>query len=163
MLPLMAHTCVPSVTGDGDDMLCLRSKRLPPPSVRFQRMAPFDRSTAHNMIVSPSATFRKMWPSQTIGVAALRLGMRSFQAMFVRVSHLRGRSFSLLTPFDCGPRHCGQLSAESDTADHKGPPNRKTKTHDLPVARTLAVRDVNAITRSSAPAAVRTTIQRVWR
>jgi hypothetical protein len=52
---------------------------------------------------------------QTIGVAPLRLGTGSFQAMFSVADHLTGKFFSPLAPFSEGPRHCGQLSADTTT------------------------------------------------
>jgi hypothetical protein len=52
-------------------------------------------------------------------------GISSFQAMFSVVLQCRGRSFSVLTPFMEGPRHCGQFSLGAgsetrarDTASH---------------------------------------------
>src|SRR3954452_6165248 len=60
----------------------------------------------------PSATFRKIESPHTMGVAPLHSGSGSFQAMFDVAVHVSGRPVSVLTPFNCGPRHCGQLSAE---------------------------------------------------
>src|SRR5688500_8745514 len=62
---------------------------------------------------------RKTMSFQTIGVAPLRDGIASFHAMFspVDVDHFTGSPFSPLTPVNCGPRHCGQLSAESMATD----------------------------------------------
>ncbi len=52
-----------------------------------------------------------------IGVAPLRLGIGTFQAMFspVAVDHFSGSPVSVLWPVASGPRHWGQLSAESVT------------------------------------------------
>jgi len=33
--------------------------------------------------------------------------------MFSDGLHLTGSAFSLVVPFSCGPRHCGQLSADT--------------------------------------------------
>src|SRR5215204_3872633 len=77
------------------------------------------RSTAQSSR-SPSrsavATFRKMWFCQMIGVAPLRLGIGSFQAMLSPVSddHFSGSPFASLTPFIRGPRQCGQFAAASE-------------------------------------------------
>src|SRR5579872_5429994 len=60
---------------------------------------------------SLSATFRKILSPQMMGVAPLQLGSGSFQATFSCGLHFEGRFFSWLTPFNSGPRHCGQFSA----------------------------------------------------
>ena len=44
----MAQTVVPSVTGEGDDMFCLRCLLLPALIGRFQRMLPLARLTAQS-------------------------------------------------------------------------------------------------------------------
>ena len=117
-VPVITHTPRPSVTGDGDDMFCLRCMLLPPPSGRFQLTAPDLRSTLHSSS-SPcagcKATLRKIVSFQMIGVAPLRLGIGSFQATFSVWVQLVTRPRSRLTPFSSGPRHCGQLSAKSVT------------------------------------------------
>ena len=50
-----------------------------------------------------------------IGVAPLRLGIGTFQAMLspVAVDHFTGSPFSAPAPVASGPRHCGQFSAET--------------------------------------------------
>src|SRR5215813_10178777 len=48
-----------------------------------------------------------------IGVEPLQADISSFHVTFSSVVHLTGRFFSLLTPLSAGPRHCGQLSAET--------------------------------------------------
>src|SRR5687768_8830252 len=65
-----------------------------------------------------AATLRNTVSFQMIGVAPLRLGIGSFHAMLspVAVDHFSGRPFSALAPVASGPRHCGQLSADTDTA-----------------------------------------------
>src|SRR6188472_1689753 len=98
-VPVMTHTAVPSVTGDGVDMFCLRSMWLPPLSGRFHMTDPLLRSTAHSSMLpsrSAVATLRKMWLFQMIGVAPLRLGIGSFHAMFSPVSadHFNGSPFA---------------------------------------------------------------------
>jgi hypothetical protein len=50
-----------------------------------------------------------------IGVDPLRPGIGNFQAMFSSVDHLIGKPVSMLVPFNAGPRHAGQLSADSVT------------------------------------------------
>src|SRR6185295_6288988 len=110
-VPVITKTLEPSVTGDGDDMFCLRILTLPLPSSFFQTTSPFDLSTHHRKRSSPSATLRKMRSFQTIGVAPLQLGSGSFQLTFSSVVQRKGRFFSPLTPFKVGPRHCGQFSA----------------------------------------------------
>src|SRR6266487_3218722 len=93
-------------------MFCFCSLWLPPPSGAFHRtVGPF-RSTHQSDSALPSATFRKIEFPQTMGVAPLHSGSGSFHATFESEVHLRGRPVSVLTPFNCGPRHCGQLSAE---------------------------------------------------
>ena len=51
-----------------------------------------------------------------IGVEPLQPGSASFQATFSSVVHRAGRFFSPLTPFEFGPRHCGQFSAWTTVA-----------------------------------------------
>jgi hypothetical protein len=48
---------------------------------------------------------------QTIGVEPLKPGSGSFHATFSCALHLSGRLRSSLVPFNCAPRHCGQLEA----------------------------------------------------
>src|SRR5215813_2166529 len=115
-VPVITHTVFPSVTGDGDDMFCLRILVLPPPSSFFQRSSPLLRSTHQRKRLPPSATFRKIRSPQMIGVAPVQLGIPSFQVTFSSALHRTGRFFSALVPFRKGPRHCGQLSATTDTA-----------------------------------------------
>jgi hypothetical protein len=112
-VPVIAKTRVPSVTGDGDDMFCLRSWWLPPPSGAFHSTAGPLRSTHQSDSELPSATLRKIESPQTIGVAPLHSGSGSRHAILACSVHLSGSPFSVLTPFNCGPRHCGQLSADS--------------------------------------------------
>ena len=72
--PVITQTCLPSVTGDGDDMFCLRSMWLASASGRFQSTACLLRSTAHNSsspVLVPVATFRKIVSPQMIGVDPL--------------------------------------------------------------------------------------------
>src|SRR6478672_2289654 len=120
-VPVMAKTPVPSVTGEGDDMFCLRSLWLPPPSTAFHRTAGPLRSTHQSDSESPSATLRKMSSPQTIGVEPLNAGSGSFHATLFSALHVTGSPVSAAVPFSCGPRHCGQLSA--DTAAPARTPN----------------------------------------
>src|SRR4030095_11484271 len=110
-VPVITHTFFPSVTGEGEDMFCLRILVLPALRCFFQSTSPFFLSTHHRNRSSPSATLRKMRSFQMIGVAPVQLGMGIFQITFSSVLHRVGRFFSLLTPLRNGPRHCGQLSA----------------------------------------------------
>src|ERR1017187_620756 len=90
----------------------------------FQRIVPLVLSTHQRYrLLSASATFRKRWLPQMIGVAPVLLGMASFQAMFSFVLQWSGRPFSLLRPFRLGPRHCGQFSAStgSESAQNNNP------------------------------------------
>src|SRR5215207_1067294 len=107
-VPVITHTLLPSVTGEGEDMLCLRIRVFPPPSLRFQTTAPFDLSTHQRLRSSPPATLRKRRSPDTMGVEPLRSGIGSFHATFSAAVHLSGRLRSALTPFMSGPRHCGQ-------------------------------------------------------
>src|SRR5262249_47574151 len=104
---------LPSVTGEGEDIFCLRI--LTSPSLRcfFHNTAPLFRSTAHNERLLVSETFKKIVSPQMIGVEPLQASIGSFHVTFSSVDHLTGRFFSLLTPLSSGPRHCGQLSAET--------------------------------------------------
>src|SRR5687768_16639580 len=113
-VPVITQTLLPSVTGDGEDMLCLRIRLLPAPSGRFQSAAPFARSTHQSDRSSPSATLRKRRSPHTMGVEPLRSGIASFHATFSAAVHLSGRLRSALTPLSAGPRHCGQF-AEAHT------------------------------------------------
>src|SRR5918993_4099466 len=83
--PVITHTYLPSVTGDGDDMFCLRSMRLESVSWRFQLTACLFRSIAHSSrmpVFVPVATFRKIVSPQMIGVEPLYAGKGNRQAMF---------------------------------------------------------------------------------
>src|SRR5687768_11055249 len=100
-VPVMTHTVRPSVTGDGDDMFCLRPDLLPPLSGRFQTTSFLLRSTAQSSrlpVNSSVATFRKIRSPQMIGVEPVRDGVGSFQAMFSVGDHVRGRPVSALVP-----------------------------------------------------------------
>src|SRR5688500_4772807 len=110
-VPVITKTVLPSVTGEGDDILCLRILTLPEPSNCFQSIDPFVRSTHQRYRSSPSATLRKTRSFQMIGVEPLQPGIANFHATFSSVDHLTGRFFSALTPLRLGPRHCGQFSA----------------------------------------------------
>src|ERR1044072_6351580 len=121
-VPVITHTLLPSVTGEGEDMLCLRMRVFPPPSLRFQTTAPFERSTHQRLRSSPSATLRKTRSPQTMGVEPLRSGIASFHATFSAGVHWSGRFRSALKPFSSGPRHCGQFAeavAASNTTRHE--------------------------------------------
>src|SRR5215213_8502637 len=125
-VPVITQTLLPSVTGEGLDMLCLRILVLPPPSSRFHSAAPFERSTHQRPSLSPSATLRKRRSPHTMGVEPLRSGIASFQVTFSAAVHLSGRLRSALTPFRSGPRHCGQFAragAASDAARHEASNN----------------------------------------
>src|SRR5215208_6196519 len=111
-VPVITHTLLPYVTGEGEDMLCLRILRLPPPSLRFHSTAPFDLSTHQRLSSSPSATLTKRRSPHTMGVEPLRSGIASFHATFSVGLHLSGRFRSALTPLRSGPRHCGQFAAD---------------------------------------------------
>src|SRR5262245_48828425 len=130
-VPVITHTVVPSVTGDGVDMFCFCSLTFPPPSGLFQIGSPFRRSTAHNSRLPDHiavATLRKMWSPQMIGVAPLRLGSGIFHAMFSVVDHFVGRPFSMLMPLASGPRQVGQFSAAERVATNaRQPTPRKAR------------------------------------
>ena len=117
-VPVITHTCVPSVTGDGDDMFCLRICLLPGAIGRFQRTLPLPRSMHQSSSCGPSATLRKMRSRQTIGVDPDQAGSGSVQARPSVFDQRTGRLVSLLTPFNSGPRHCGQLSARTWAVAH---------------------------------------------
>ena len=111
-MPVITQTRSPSVTGDGDDRFCFRSRRLPSLRCRFHSGSPVSRSRRQSsMLSSSTATLRKIQSPQTIGVDPDQAGMASFQAMLRSVSHSTGRFVSALTPSPVGPRHAGQFSA----------------------------------------------------
>src|SRR4030095_3507741 len=72
-VPVITQTFLPSVTGEGDDMFCLRILVFPPLRCFFQRSSPLVLSTHHRNRSSPSATLRKMRSPQIIGVAPVQL------------------------------------------------------------------------------------------
>src|ERR1043165_9648741 len=93
--PVMTQTCLPSVTGDGDDMFCLRCMLLPPAIGRFQTTDCDVRSTPQSWsapFAMPVATFRKTRSPQMIGVEPLNAGSGSFHAMFSVALQRLGRS-----------------------------------------------------------------------
>src|SRR5918993_984347 len=118
-VPVITQTFLPSVTGDGEDMFCLRIFTLPLPSNFFQTIVPFVRSTHQRYSSSFSATLRKIRSRQMIGVDPLHSGIASFHAMFSSVVHLTGRFFSVLMPLSDGPRHCGQFSARATVIEER--------------------------------------------
>ena len=72
--PVITQTCLPSVTGDGDDMFCLRSMWLASTIKRFHFTSGLLRSIAHSSIepvFAAVATFRKIVLPQMIGVEPL--------------------------------------------------------------------------------------------
>src|SRR5262245_13959469 len=112
--PVISHTREPSVTGDGEDMFCLRSMWLPPPIGVFHGMVGLVRSIAQSSSDPEResvATLRKIRSPQMIGVDPLYAGSGSFQATFWVALHVVGRPVSADTPFSVGPRQFGQLSA----------------------------------------------------
>src|SRR5918999_412633 len=113
-------------------MLCLRIFWSPPPSGCFHSTSPFVLSTAQRKRLPPSATLRKMWLRQMMGVEPLTPGIATFQTTFSSVVHLTGRFFSLLTPLSAGPRHCGQFSAEALLSK-------------MPIARKIAMRRMKVV------------------
>ena len=134
-MPVIVQTYVPSVTGDGDDMFCLRARRLPEPRTRRHRTVPVSRFTAQSSSAFPVATLRNTWESQTIGVDPLSAGNGRDQAMFVVVSHRVGRPVSGLVPFRSGPRHCGQCSALAAFGDIRR--SRVAPMRQIPARRLL--------------------------
>src|SRR5512147_589499 len=93
-VPVITHTFLPSVTGDGEDMFCFRTLRFPEPSGFFQISTPLARSTQDKKSSAPFATLKKMRSCQTIGVDPEKSGMGSFQVMLSLVLHETGRFFS---------------------------------------------------------------------
>src|SRR5688500_1280858 len=104
-VPVITHTFVPSVTGDGVDMFCLRWRLSPSLRCCFQIGSPLLRSTAHRNRLPFSATLRKMRSPHTIGVDPDNSGIGSRQAIFSVVDHFTGRFVSGLMPFSDGPLH----------------------------------------------------------
>ena len=99
-MPVITHTVLPSVTGDGDDMFCLRCMTLPPPSGCFQSdgAAWRDRRPRATAIAVRFGDVEEDRSPQMIGVEPVHSGSGSFQAMFSVVLHVTGRFFSALTP-----------------------------------------------------------------
>ena len=92
-MPVITHTCLPSVTGDGDDMFCLLPMRFSPDSGRFQLTACLLRSTAHSSICPVArsvATLRNTVSFQMIGVEPLNAGSGSFHATLLVGLHVVG-------------------------------------------------------------------------
>ena len=118
----MTHTLWPSVTGEGDDMFCLRSRWSPLPRCFFQIGTPLPLSIDHSQMSFPSATLRKMRSPQMIGVDPDRAGSDRRHAMFSVFVHLIGRLISRLMPLPLGPRQAGQFSAFACGV----PPHRRT-------------------------------------
>src|SRR5262249_17770300 len=108
-VPVITHTDVPSVTGDGDDLFCFRSWWLQPPSGRCQRIARVSRLTDQRCSVtaslecSSSATLRNIRLPQITGVEPENDGIASFHATFSVCDHFTGRFVSSLTPLRVGP------------------------------------------------------------
>jgi hypothetical protein len=99
--PVITQTVRPSVTGEGDDMFCLRPCLLPPARGRFHTTSFLLRSTAQSSrspVNSAVATLRKIRSPQMIGVAPVREGVGSFHAMFSVGDQVRGRPVSPLMP-----------------------------------------------------------------
>src|SRR5215203_46511 len=123
--PVITHTYLPSVIGDGVDMFCLRCMLLPAASGRFHVTDCFVRSIAHSSrspVLVPVATFRKIVSPQMIGVDPLKAGNGSFHAIplvstFAHTVGDSGRPSKLLPAGRCPPR-C--ISSDAD-----GPPSAK--------------------------------------
>src|SRR5580765_3393930 len=81
-VPVITHTLRPSVTGEGVDMFCLRSRRSPSPRCCFHITSPLPRSTHHRNKLPFSATFMNRRSPHTIGVDPDHEGRGSFHAMF---------------------------------------------------------------------------------
>src|SRR5262245_46787005 len=112
-VPVTIHTPVPSVTGDGVDMFCLRICRLPPLTVRLHRTDPSARFTHQSSTVSLLATLRKIRSFQMMGVEPDHAGIGRAQVTPSVFDHFTGSPVSVVVPFNAGPRHWGQFSAES--------------------------------------------------
>src|ERR1700682_6007776 len=126
-VPVITNTLFPSVTGEGEDIFCLRILTLPSPKCFFQITAPCLRSRRHRNNELPSATLRKIASSQMIGVAPLQLGIGAFHVTFSVVVQWVGKFFSLLTPFKVGPRHWGQFSAVTNQSGRKVNNSKETR------------------------------------
>ena len=116
-MPVITQTAVPSVTGEGDDMFCLRMSWSPPPSFCFQRTVAAVAVERPQVQAAGLGDVEEDVSPQTIGVAPLRIGSGVFQATFSVGDHFAGRPFSGLAPSSCGPRHCGQLSAYTESPE----------------------------------------------
>src|SRR6478672_8583953 len=108
-------TVLPSVTGDGVDML-LRGPlfRSPVATCFCQRTLPVLRSTQiSDKFFSASGLVTKTVSFQIAGVAWLAPGIGTVHFTFSVVLHVSGRFFSVVEPLSAGPRHCGQFSADT--------------------------------------------------
>src|SRR5204863_8849552 len=84
-VPVITHTICPSVTGEGDDICCFIIRRLPAPSGRFHRTAPFVRSSAHSARFEPSPTLTNTLSPHTMGVEPDRSGIGAFHVTLSEV------------------------------------------------------------------------------
>src|SRR5262245_16006684 len=115
-VPVITHTFRPSVTGDGDDMFCFCSRRLPALRNCFQFAVPLVRSTLHRNRSLPCATLRKTCSPHTIAVDPDHAGSGSRHATFSLLLQRTGRLVSPLRPLAVGPRQFGQFSAYAGVA-----------------------------------------------
>src|SRR5438874_1193672 len=109
-------TRFPSVTGDAAQygllsFIVSSGNSYTGPAV--QRTFPFCRSTHINARRLPIACVTKTRSSQTIGEEFPGPGNFTRQTMLFVALHEIGKSFSSVSPFPCGPRHCGQFDAET--------------------------------------------------
>ena len=110
--PVITHTYLPSVIGDGVDMFCLRCMLLPAASGRFHVTDCLLRSIAHSSrspVLVPVATLRKIVSPQMIGVEPLYAGSGNFHEMplvwmLSQTVGTRGRPSKLLPAGRCPPR-----------------------------------------------------------
>ena len=128
-VPVTAHTCRPSVTGDGEESFCFWRNWFPLSSVRSQRIFPSafamqSRSRSgppgsRSAFVSPSPSARSDLDGeatntrspQITGLPPLQEGSGVFQTMFSVSLQVNGNPVASLTLFCVGPRHCGQCSS----------------------------------------------------
>src|SRR5688572_8703332 len=137
-LPETIHTWVPSVTGEGEDELCLVRNSFPRSKVLRQSSSPVwrerqssrrscppgpdvaeprlisrrNRSSIDSSPPSREGVLRKILSPQTTGDEPLQAGISRFHLMFCVALHVSGRFRAVVVvPSPWGPRQLGQWLA----------------------------------------------------
>src|SRR5438105_774404 len=145
-VPVTTQTCLPSVTGEGEELFCLLKSWFPSSSSRAQSCFPSLRERQIRSSFGPPGSrpppypprrrglesgaaadgapasvgeVTKTWSPQMMGVPALHEGSGAFQMMFSVRLHVVGRLVARLILFPFRPRHCGQFSCAWDAAQDR--------------------------------------------